>query len=242
MATVLQVKDKVKWRIEHQMTPHVFLVVTCYISFRWLLLVYTSPPSGSQWTVPFVTTLIRIIPATIWNRMTSQWLETFSRHTTSFYLQQRLWEIIFTFCPKRSAANLVLCEYWVSFQRVMQPQSEAGTREKQNTKNFITSRPPICLHGVKFRHRDSYMRAVCEVRGLNLLLWVGTLWRCGDGLFFEVPPLASDALLTTLNPLLETCCRPLITSTSLACPEISWGEIWIEFCVRLGKNGSVEPH
>jgi hypothetical protein len=30
-----------------------------------------------------------------------------------------------------------------------------------------------------------------------------TLWRCGDGLFFEVPPLASGALLTTLRPLLE---------------------------------------
>jgi hypothetical protein len=29
------------------------------------------------------------------------------------------------------------------------------------------------------------------------------LWRCGDGLFFEVTPLASDALLTTLHPLLE---------------------------------------
>jgi hypothetical protein len=29
------------------------------------------------------------------------------------------------------------------------------------------------------------------------------LWKCGDGLFFEVPPLASDALLTTLHPLLE---------------------------------------
>jgi hypothetical protein len=29
------------------------------------------------------------------------------------------------------------------------------------------------------------------------------LWRCGDGLFFEVPPLASDALLTTLHPLLK---------------------------------------
>jgi hypothetical protein len=29
------------------------------------------------------------------------------------------------------------------------------------------------------------------------------LWRCGDGLFFEVPLLASDALLTTLHPLLE---------------------------------------
>jgi hypothetical protein len=29
------------------------------------------------------------------------------------------------------------------------------------------------------------------------------LWRCGDGLFFEAPPLESDALLTTLHPLLE---------------------------------------
>jgi hypothetical protein len=29
------------------------------------------------------------------------------------------------------------------------------------------------------------------------------LWRCGDGLFFEVPPLASDALLTALHPFLE---------------------------------------
>jgi hypothetical protein len=47
------------------------------------------------------------------------------------------------------------------------------------------------------------MRAVCKVRGLALLLRVGTLWRCGDGLFFEAPPLASDALLTTLHPLLE---------------------------------------
>jgi hypothetical protein len=27
--------------------------------------------------------------------------------------------------------------------------------------------------------------------------------RCGDGLFFEVPPSASEALLTTLHPLLE---------------------------------------
>jgi hypothetical protein len=46
-------------------------------------------------------------------------------------------------------------------------------------------------------------RAVCKVRGLTLLLRVGTLWRCGDGLFFDVPHLASDALLTTLHPLLE---------------------------------------
>jgi hypothetical protein len=30
-----------------------------------------------------------------------------------------------------------------------------------------------------------------------------TLWRCDDGLFSEVPPLASDARFTTLHPLLE---------------------------------------
>jgi hypothetical protein len=47
------------------------------------------------------------------------------------------------------------------------------------------------------------MRAVWKVGGLTLLLRDGTLWRCGDGLFFEVPPLASDTLLTTLHPLLE---------------------------------------
>jgi hypothetical protein len=33
--------------------------------------------------------------------------------------------------------------------------------------------------------------------------WYGTLWRCDDGLFFEVPPLTSDARLTTLHPILE---------------------------------------
>jgi hypothetical protein len=56
-------------------------------------------------------------------------------------------------------------------------------------------------------------RAVCEVRELILLLRVGTLWMCGDGFFFEVPPLASDIFLTTLHPLLEntlqTVCREL---------------------------------
>jgi hypothetical protein len=40
-------------------------------------------------------------------------------------------------------------------------------------------------------------------RVLALLLRVGTLLRCGDGLVFEVPPFARDALLTTLHPLLE---------------------------------------
>jgi hypothetical protein len=45
-------------------------------------------------------------------------------------------------------------------------------------------------------------KVIWKVRGLNLLR-IGTLWTCSDDLFFEVPPLASDALLTTLHPLLE---------------------------------------
>jgi hypothetical protein len=53
-----------------------------------------------------------------------------------------------------------------------------------------------------------YTEAIWQVRWLILLLRVGTVWRCGDG-----PPLASDALLTTLHPLLEnvqhTVCRKL---------------------------------
>jgi hypothetical protein len=48
-----------------------------------------------------------------------------------------------------------------------------------------------------------YTKAVFKVHGLTLLLRAETLWRCGDGIFFEVPPLASDALFTTLHPLLE---------------------------------------
>jgi hypothetical protein len=60
-----------------------------------------------------------------------------------------------------------------------------------NCKGYIT------LNG------KATMRVVCKVHGLSLLLRVGILWRCGDGLFFEVPPLESDALLTTLHPLLE---------------------------------------
>jgi hypothetical protein len=49
----------------------------------------------------------------------------------------------------------------------------------------------------------TYTRAVCKVHGLTLLLHVGTLWRCRDGLFFKVLPLMSGALLTTFHPLHE---------------------------------------
>jgi hypothetical protein len=68
-------------------------------------------------------------------------------------------------------------------------------------------------------------RAVCKVRGLILLLRVGTLWRCGDGLFFEVPPLASDALLTTLHPLLENVLQ-IVDHFEISCLEAPFS--WLE--------------
>jgi hypothetical protein len=66
------------------------------------------------------------------------------------------------------------------------------------------------------------------------------LWKCGDGLFFEIPPLASDALLTTLHPLLEnvlqTVCRKLqddsgTGSFDLGAPFYGWKSpkiAWVE--------------
>jgi hypothetical protein len=88
--------------------------------------------------------------------------------------------------------------------------------------------PPWCgAHSYAMRtfHFCQKKRAVCKVRGLTLLLRVGTLWRCGDGLFFEVPPLASDALLTTLHPLLENVLQTVdrFEISSLGAP-FSWLE------------------
>jgi len=59
----------------------------------------------------------------------------------------------------------------------------------------------IVLHRTEMVYGN--MRAVWKVHRLTLLLQVRTLWGCSDGLFFEVPPLASNALLTTLHPLLK---------------------------------------
>jgi hypothetical protein len=60
---------------------------------------------------------------------------------------------------------------------------------------------------------DLGMEGVFRIHGLTLLLRVEILWRCDDGLFFEVPPLASNALPTKLHPLLknvlQTVCRKL---------------------------------
>jgi hypothetical protein len=66
--------------------------------------------------------------------------------------------------------------------------------------------------------------AVFKLRGLTLLLRVGTLWRCGDGLFSKVPPFASDALLTTLHPLLENVLQT-VDHFEISCLR-AWGEIW----------------
>jgi hypothetical protein len=51
------------------------------------------------------------------------------------------------------------------------------------------------------------------------------LWRCVDGLFFEVPPLASDALLTTLHPLLENVLQT-VDHFEISCLEAPFS--WLE--------------
>jgi hypothetical protein len=94
-------------------------------------------------------------------------------------------------------------------------------------------------------------RVIYTVRGLTILLPVGTLWRCGDGLFFEVPPLESDTLLTTLHPFLENVLQTVISSKFLALelpfhgwksPEIACGEIWTVADVLIGRSTFYKPN
>jgi hypothetical protein len=78
----------------------------------------------------------------------------------------------------------------------------------------------------KWRIRWSgHTRAVCKFRGLTLLLRVGNLWRCGDGLFFEVSLLTIDAFLTTLHPLLEDLLQT-VDHFEISCPGTSFS--WLE--------------
>jgi RNAse (barnase) inhibitor barstar len=60
------------------------------------------------------------------------------------------------------------------------------------------------------------------------------LWRCSDGLFFEVPPLASDALPTTLHPLLENVLQT-VDNFEISClgAPFSWVE---KLRSRMGRN------
>jgi hypothetical protein len=48
------------------------------------------------------------------------------------------------------------------------------------------------------------------------------LWRYGDGLFLEVLPSASDALLTTLHPLLENVLQNVNFEISYLGAPFSW--------------------
>jgi hypothetical protein len=69
------------------------------------------------------------------------------------------------------------------------------------------------------------VKVVCKVCELTLLLQVWTLWRFSNSLFFEVPPLASDALLTMLYPLLEIVLLT-IDDFNILCLRASF--LWLE--------------
>jgi hypothetical protein len=83
-----------------------------------------------------------------------------------------------------------------------------------------------------------HTKVVCKFHGLTLLLRVGTLWRCGHGLFFEVPPLASDPLLTTLHPLLENVLQTIFRKLQQDSGAGSFDLlIWLETPInRMGRD------
>jgi hypothetical protein len=93
----------------------------------------------------------------------------------------------------------------------MLPQPLTATRDPRNLPYNMFIRH-FLLHvrgadsGISaFNHLQPsvHTRAVWEVCGLTLLLLDGTSWRCGDGLFFEVPLLCTSYNAPTLHPLLE---------------------------------------
>jgi hypothetical protein len=55
-------------------------------------------------------------------------------------------------------------------------------------------------------------RAVWKVRGLTLLLRVGTLWRCGDGLSSKYLPWQAIHFLQRSTHFSKTCLRPFAAS------------------------------
>jgi hypothetical protein len=67
-------------------------------------------------------------------------------------------------------------------------------RETRSPELEADNSPPSSTAIYEGRLKSSWTHLITPSRNL---------WRCDDGLFFEVPPLASDALLTTLHPLLE---------------------------------------
>jgi hypothetical protein len=83
--------------------------------------------------------------------------------------------------------------------------------------NLLAVSLVVAIHLIsgQFQIPQNNTRAVCKVRGFTLLLLVGTLWRCDDGLFIEVPPWQAMHFLQRSTHFSKTCCRPLITSKFL---------------------------
>jgi hypothetical protein len=80
------------------------------------------------------------------------------------------------------------------------PPSNAEVKEC--VELYLHSLNTPSWRGAQLKHRDSFtFCSILILRGPFAKFMDS--WRCGDGLFFEVHPSASDVLLTTLHPLLE---------------------------------------
>jgi hypothetical protein len=93
-------------------------------------------------------------------------------------------------------------------------------------------------------------KAVCKVCGRTLLLRVGNLWRCGDGLFFEVTPWQActsyNAPPTSRKRAADRwSLRNFLPRSFLFMfgkVQKSHGARYEWNCIRIEKSGWVEPH
>jgi hypothetical protein len=111
----------------------------------------------------------------------------------------------------------------------------------------LSFRTPASFHVMTYNIRGPYEKFVDSTYYSELELCGGVITVS----FLKYLPRQAMHFLQLSTHFSKTCCRPLITSKFLASeltfhswksPEIAWGEIWIEFCVRLGKCEPVKPH
>jgi hypothetical protein len=128
--------------------------------------------------------------------------------------------------------------------------SPRGSLHKWLTQEYVTKKNPTAAPNVLKRNvviRGPFAKFVDLPNYSEAVLCGCAVTVC----FSKYLPWQAMHFLQHSTHLSKTCCRPLIASKFLASevlfrgwksPGIARGEIWIEFCVRVGKSGWAEPH
>jgi hypothetical protein len=141
------------------------------------------------------------------------------------------------------AAKLTRLIHEITIQLHLMAESYTfcSSRSMRPIRKLLDTPSGVCWTPI-FRLLVVITKTVCKVRGLSLLLRVGTLWRCDDGLFSKYLPWQAMHFLQRSTHFSKMCCRPFDASLRRIVElafltsklpfhgwkslEIAWGEIW----------------